>query len=116
MTQTIPASLPFLRSHSIFIPSSSSTSTSQDDDWELVEKQSDDLVGQKYSRMVMRDKDLLIAMGREVRMLSLAGGDGWEVENGKVGTYKVCCQSLHSSDIYLDLQADHDNRRSNQQA
>nr|XP_019009175.1 uncharacterized protein I206_05821 [Kwoniella pini CBS 10737]OCF47956.1 hypothetical protein I206_05821 [Kwoniella pini CBS 10737] len=89
MTQTIPASLPFLRSHSIFIPSSSSTSTSQDDDWELVEKQSDDLVGQKYSRMVMRDKDLLIAMGREVRMLSLAGGDGWEVENGKVGTYKT---------------------------
>ncbi|WWC95514.1 hypothetical protein V866_002379 [Kwoniella sp. B9012] len=91
MTQTIPFSLPFLRSHSIFIPpSSSSTSTSQDD-WELVDKPTDDLVGQKYGRMVMRDKDLLVAMGKEIRMMSLAGSGegGWEVKEGKVGSYKT---------------------------
>ncbi|OCF77935.1 hypothetical protein I204_01939 [Kwoniella mangroviensis CBS 8886] len=92
MTQTIPFSLPFLRSHSIFIPpSSSSTSTSQDGDWELVDKPTDDLVGQKYGRMVMRDKDLLVAMGKEIRMMSLAAGGegGWEVKEGKVGHYKT---------------------------
>ncbi|WWD04287.1 hypothetical protein V865_002356 [Kwoniella europaea PYCC6329] len=92
MTQTIPFSLPFLRSHSIFIPpSSSSTSTSQDGDWELVDKPTDDLVGQKYGRMVMRDKDLLVAMGKEIRMMSLAGGGegGWEVKDGKAGSYKT---------------------------
>nr|XP_018260420.1 uncharacterized protein I303_07339 [Kwoniella dejecticola CBS 10117]OBR82578.1 hypothetical protein I303_07339 [Kwoniella dejecticola CBS 10117] len=89
MAQTIPFSLPFLRSHSIFTPPSTSTSTAQDDDWELVEKQTDDLVGQKYSKMVMRDKDLLVAVGKEIRMMSLAGSEGWEVKNGKVGTYKT---------------------------
>nr|XP_019043367.1 hypothetical protein I302_07943 [Kwoniella bestiolae CBS 10118]OCF22297.1 hypothetical protein I302_07943 [Kwoniella bestiolae CBS 10118] len=89
MSQTIPFSLPFLRSHSIFIPPSSSTSTSQDGEWELVDRPTDDLVGQKYGRMVMRDKDLLVGMGKEVRMMSLAGGEGgWEVKDGKVGSYK----------------------------
>ncbi|WRT69531.1 uncharacterized protein IL334_006518 [Kwoniella shivajii] len=91
MAQTIPFSLPFLRSHSIFIPpSSSSSSTSLDEEWELVDRPTDDLVGQKYTRMTIRDKDLLVAMGREVRMMSLANSEGgWEVKDGQVGSYKT---------------------------
>ncbi|WWC92973.1 uncharacterized protein L201_007936 [Kwoniella dendrophila CBS 6074] len=90
MAQNVPFSMPFLRSHSIFIPPSSSTSTSQDDEWELVDRPTDDLVGQKFSRMVMREKDLLVAMGRDVRMMSLAGGEGgWELKDGKLGSYKT---------------------------
>ncbi|WVQ96138.1 hypothetical protein IAU59_003240 [Kwoniella sp. CBS 9459] len=98
MSHTIPFSLNTLRSHSIFLPSSASSSSSTaaaaDAEWELIDKPTDDLVGQKTSRMVIRDKDLIVAMGREVRMMSLGSGEReWEVKDGKVGTYKT----LHSS-------------------
>ncbi|WVF68598.1 hypothetical protein IAT40_003367 [Kwoniella sp. CBS 6097] len=94
MSHTIPFSLNTLRSHSIFLPSSvfssSSTAAAVDAEWELVDKPTDDLVGQKMSRMVMRDKDLIVAMGREVRMMSLGSGEReWEVKDGRVGTYRT---------------------------
>lgn len=37
----------------------------------------------------MRDKDLLVAVGKDVRMTSLGGGEGWDVKDGVVGSYKV---------------------------
>lgn len=40
--------------------------------------------------MVMRDKDLIVAMDNEVRMTSLHASDGsWKVEDGLVGSYRV---------------------------
>lgn len=40
--------------------------------------------------MVLRDKDLIVAMGSEVRMMSLNASDGsWKVEDGLVGSYRV---------------------------
>ncbi|OCF37125.1 hypothetical protein I316_01031 [Kwoniella heveanensis BCC8398] len=101
MAQTIPFSLNTLRSHSIFLPTSVSSSSSfanaaTDGEWELIDKPTDDLVGQKMGRMVMRDKDLLVAIGREVRMMSLGSGEReWEVKDGKVGTYR----NLHSPSL-----------------
>ncbi|WWD20148.1 hypothetical protein CI109_104624 [Kwoniella shandongensis] len=91
MVQTIPFSLSTLRSHSIFIPPSSSSSSiaPTDEEWELVNKPSDSAIGQKTSQMVIRDKDLLVAMDKEVRMMSLSSGEGWEVKDGKVGSYKT---------------------------
>jgi hypothetical protein len=35
----------------------------------------------------VRDKDLLVAFGREVRISSLS--QAWEVHDGAVGSYKV---------------------------
>ena len=87
MSHSIPASLSALNSHSIFIPPISSSST--EDDWELVDRPSEPLVGQKITRMAVRGKDLLVAVGRDVRMTSLANGEDWKLMDGVVGSYKV---------------------------
>lgn len=90
MSHTIPLSLATLRSHSIFNPPIS-TSSPPEDEWELLERPSaDESMSQKQGRMVLRDKDLIVAMGSEVRMMSLNASDGsWKVEDGLVGSYGV---------------------------
>ncbi|KAK4686952.1 nucleoporin NUP82, partial [Tremellales sp. Uapishka_1] len=89
MPDHIPFSLAYLHSHSIFNPSSSPPSTSTLDDWEFLEKPSENVVPQKHGRIVMRDKDLIVAVGHEIRMTSLSSGEGWEVRDGRIGNYKV---------------------------
>lgn len=90
MSHTIPLSLATLKSHSIFIPPIS-TSSPPEDEWELLDRPSaDEPMSQKHNRMVLRDKDLIVAMGSEVRMTSLNASDGsWKVEDGLVGSYRV---------------------------
>ncbi|WVR08211.1 hypothetical protein IAU60_005258 [Kwoniella sp. DSM 27419] len=101
MGRTIPFSLENLGSHSIFIPAP--TSHAQEEGWEVVDQPTvagnDELVGQKYGRIAVRDKDLIVAVGKEVRMMSLgrASDEGeWKVQDGKVGTYQTL-QSPHLS-------------------
>lgn len=97
-TPTLVPSLANLSKHSIFIPPV--TSTKPEADWELLDAPDDD-VPLKTSRMVVRDKDLIVAHGKEVR-ISNTGGDGWEVHDGHLGWYKVSrpvirkAQSLYS--------------------
>lgn len=80
---SVPINLATLPAHSIF-----SSGGKEKDDWEFVDSPNDDLVGTKSSRMILRDKDLIVASGAETRMCSLAG-DAWKVDSGTVGTYKV---------------------------
>lgn len=87
MSRTIPVSLHALRWHSIFLSPSGYT----DNDWVLIERPFEPLVEQKTSRMVMRDKDLIVTVGKELRMTSLGGGEGWDVRGGIVGSFKVGC-------------------------
>ena len=96
-TPTLVPSLANLSKHSIFIPP---VTTKPEADWELLDAPDDD-VPLKTSRMVVRDKDLIVAHGKEVR-ISNTGGDGWEVHDGHLGWYKVSrpvirkAQSLYS--------------------
>lgn len=92
MSHTIPLSFATLKSHSIFIPPIS-TSSPPEDEWELLDRSSaDEPMSQKHSRMVMRDKDLIVAVDSEVRMTSLHASDGsWKIEDGLVGSYRVGC-------------------------
>jgi hypothetical protein len=83
---SVPINLTTLSAHSIF---SSGSGKEKQDDWELVDAPDDDLVGTKSSRMILRDKDLIIASGSQVRMCSLAG-EGWKVDGDVEGSYKVC--------------------------
>ena len=87
MSRTTSSSLSTLRSHSIFLPPGNDPTT--EDDWELVTRPTDPLVGQKMTRVALRDKSLLVAVGKEVRMTSVAGGEGWDVKDGIMGHYKV---------------------------
>ena len=87
MSRLTPISLSAIRSHSIFrFPESS---TSAEDDWELIDRFVEPIAQPKTSRMVMRDKELLIASGKELRMMTMSGGEGWEVSGDGVGRYKV---------------------------
>jgi len=86
---SVPTNLATLPAHSIF---SSGNGKDKQDDWEFVDGPNTDLVGTKSSRMILRDKDLIIASGAEVRMCSLAG-DAWKVDGGAVGSYKVSCMT-----------------------
>lgn len=81
---TVPISLATLPAHSIF----ERAEKQKGDEWELVDTPNDGLVGTKSSRMIMRDKDLIIASGSEIRICSL-GGESWKVDSGSVGWYKV---------------------------
>lgn len=80
----VPISLATLPAHSIF----EHAEQKKGEEWELVDSPNVELVGTKTSRMLMRDKDLIVASGSEVRICSL-GGESWSVENGRVGWYKV---------------------------
>jgi hypothetical protein len=80
---SVPINLATLPAHSVF-----SSGGKGKDDWEFVDSPNDDLVGTKSSSMILRDKDLIVASGAEIRMSSLAG-DAWKVDSGIVGTYKV---------------------------
>lgn len=82
---SVPINLTTLPAHSIF---SSGSGKDKQDEWEIVDGPHTDLVGTKSSRMILRDKDLIIASGAEVRMCSLAG-DAWKVDSGAVGSFKV---------------------------
>lgn len=79
---SVPVSLATLPAHSIFVPGDK-----KQDDWELVDSPSDSLVGTKVGRMVMRDKDLIVANGSELRMCSLAQ-ESWSVETDSVGSFQ----------------------------
>lgn len=79
----LPFSLEALSSHAIFVPPASS---STDESWDFVDMEQP--MPFQSARMAMREKDLLVAFGKEVRMTSLAG-EGWEVHAGTVGGYKV---------------------------
>lgn len=92
---SVPVNLAALPAHSIF-----ESGKKKQDDWELVDAPTDGLVGTKTSRMVIRDKDLIVASGSEIRMCSLAG-QSWTVEEGHVGTYQVSCWSLFRIDEAL---------------
>jgi nucleoporin NUP82 len=83
MTKSVPFSLSTLRNHSIF-----SASPDAEDDWELVDRPGEASVTPKKNRMAMREKDLIVAMGKEVRMTCLSG-EPWVVEGDRVGSYKV---------------------------
>lgn len=48
----------------------------------------DDPVPLKSSKMALRDKDLIVAHGKEIRMTSIAD-DNWDVVDGQLGRYKV---------------------------
>lgn len=81
-------SLSALGQHSIFIPPSLSK-TRPEPDWELLDAPADDDdVPLKTSRMVVRDKDLIVAHGSEIRV-AYTGGQDWEVHDGQLGRYKV---------------------------
>lgn len=86
MSAPVPCSLATLHSHSIFAPSTPATGL--DADWEVLDKPSDSEVGTKRTRLAVRDNDLFVAVGNEVRMVTLTG-ESWEVSNGRVGRYKV---------------------------
>ncbi|ODO09974.1 hypothetical protein I350_02198 [Cryptococcus amylolentus CBS 6273] len=97
MAYTLPASLSAISSHSIFVPPPSSSTL--DDEWELLDRPSadDEPLGQKNGRVAIRDKDLIVAVGKEVRMMGLGLTEGgWKVEDGLVGSYKTL-QSPHLS-------------------
>lgn len=86
----IPISLSTLHSHSIFsIPQA-------EDDWELVSSPTEDDVGLKSARMAIRDKDLFLAVGKEIRTTTLLGE--LEVKEGVVGTYKVTQNLINIAD------------------
>lgn len=91
MPPLLPFSLDALRSHAIFVPPASS---STDDGWELVDSQPslDGLPAPKNSRIAVRDRDLIVAFGKEIRMTSIAG-EGWEIRGASVGGYKVGLRS-----------------------
>jgi nucleoporin NUP82 len=82
---SVPISLATLPAHSIFKQSSRNE---KGDDWELVDSPTHSLVGTKSSRLVLRDKDMIIASGSEVRICGLAG-ESFTVIDGAVGTYRV---------------------------
>lgn len=85
---SLPCSLQTLRSHSIF-STPWEQSTKSEDDWELVPRPTeDDLVPTKKQRLVTRDKDVILARGRELRMMSCSG-EAWDMRLGKVGKYAV---------------------------
>jgi len=90
--ERIPPSLHHLQSHAIFLPPVTSTSKiAQEEDWELVDNPSlpeHVLGGQKLSKVILRDKDLIVAHGREIRIASL-GLDEWELKDEHVGCYRV---------------------------
>jgi nucleoporin NUP82 len=81
---SLPFSLTSLRTHSIFAPS-----PIVDEEWVVVPSpsQSDSLPGRKRSRLALRDRDLLVAVGSELRITAL--GERWEISSGMVGSYKV---------------------------
>lgn len=92
MAETVPCSFRTLHRHSIFQPTASSES-----EWELVSPPNpsgaeDDLVPAKKGRVVTREKEVILATGKEVRLASLSG-EGFEMRNGNVGKYSVSFRS-----------------------
>jgi nucleoporin NUP82 len=87
----LPPSLHHLKAHSIFHSNpQGSPSSASDEEWEFIEapSSSKSLFGQKASKVVLREKDLIVAHGREIRITNLAS-EGWELKDGIVGSYKV---------------------------
>jgi nucleoporin NUP82 len=84
MSSPVAFSLAALHTHSIFLPATAQP----DDDWELVDRPGEPSVPARRSRLAIRDKDLVVAMGKELRMTYLSG-EPWEVQEGRVGGYKV---------------------------
>jgi len=85
-------SLHSLKSHSIFLPPSNLPTFEEpgkpiDPSSEAGPSRSS--FGSKSSLMVMKGDDLLVAVGKELRITTISGGDSWEVRDGVVGSYKV---------------------------
>ena len=85
MPQLAP-SLRHLQHHAIFVPPDA-TLRSKDAEWELVSSPADH-VPSKVSKMVMRDKDIIVAHEREIRIAHLSN-EPWEVVDNAAGSYKV---------------------------
>jgi nucleoporin NUP82 len=101
---TVPPSLANLPAHSIFVPPSSSSSSpySNDDGWELVRDPDDLVYGKRTKKMAFRGNDLLLAVGKEVRMAEMQGhGEVWPVKDGTVGTY----QTLKSAHLGFQMNS-----------
>ena len=94
----IQPSLSALRAHSIFVPP---PSTSPEDDWELIDDPSTPRLSQKVQRVILRDRDLIVAFGTELRLACL-GGDDWTLDSGKLGTYKVRSRPVSSTFAFLN--------------
>lgn len=92
--RTVPISLATLPAHRIL----ERGDQKREESWELVDAPHDDLVGTKSSRMILRDKELILASGSTVRICSL-GGESWNVENGSVGSYKVSLPPSSASEL-----------------
>lgn len=89
MTEAIPCSFQNIHRHSICQPSSSKTGDA-DSEWEVVTHPSAEanLVPLKKQRLVMRHKEIILAIGREVRLANLSG-DGFEDREGAIGKFTV---------------------------
>jgi nucleoporin NUP82 len=98
---SVPINLTTLPAHSIF---TSSSDGKKQEEWELVDKPTDDLVGIKSNRMIMRDKELIVASGSEIRVCSLSG-DSLTVDGDAVGAYKTLraeCLNFHVESLVLN--------------
>ena len=118
---SIPCSWANLHRHSIFSrPLTLSTSSpaknkqTQDDGFELVDRaeaEGDDgasdstsvyedadevQVGIPKQRIAVRDNDLILAVGKELRIMTVTG-ESWTVKDGVVGAYKVRIHIVYSS-------------------
>ena len=99
--------------HSIFAaPRQSNPKAGEEpvDEWQVVDKPDegdgdsvyDDaeevVVGSKKQRIAVRDNDLIVAAGKELRIVSVTG-ESWPVKDGQVGSYKVSCIRRHSLQV-----------------
>ena len=77
-------SLSALPSHSIFIPPKETGTKEQislaDDNLEIP---------LKCNKIALRDKDIIVAHGSEIRITNISNED-WEEHDGQLGHYKVC--------------------------
>jgi nucleoporin NUP82 len=80
---SVTCSAKSIHQHSVLIP------PTKEEEWELVPCGSDVEIPAKRGRVVMRDKDLLVVIGNEIRMTTVSGGDEWQTKEGRVGGYKV---------------------------
>lgn len=95
MATSIPCTLSELHRHSIFSPTGSEAGDQQAE-WELLERPSDAEVGAKKQRIAIRHDDLIVAVGNELRILTLTG-ESWDEKDGRVGKYKVIIRSGNDS-------------------
>ncbi|ORX37896.1 hypothetical protein BD324DRAFT_578902 [Kockovaella imperatae] len=95
--KTVPLTHRSLASHSIFSPPDHDSSSSGDVG--PSRSNASPNIAPKVRRMVIRDKDLLVAFGRELRMTHIGDKD-LRFENERVGTYAI----VDSPHLTFDIQ------------